>query len=77
MDKEFNIETDTSNEGIGAVLSQDYKIEGEVHHPLIAYASCTLTPAERNYSTTDQEGLAVVWAVKKFNSYIYTGHILL
>ena len=75
MNKEFNINTDASNVGIGTVLSQDYEMNGEVHHLSIAYASRTLTSVERNYSTTNQEGLAIVWVVKKFKSYIY-GRIL-
>ena len=56
---------------IVAALSQYYKIDGEMHHLPIAYASRTITPAEQNYSTADQGGLAIVWAVKKFKSYIY------
>ena len=77
MNKEFNIKTDASNVGIGAVLSQDYKIDGEVHHLLIAFASRILTPAEWDYSTTNQEGLAVVWVVIKFKSYIHSTHFTL
>ncbi|GFU66029.1 retrovirus-related Pol polyprotein from transposon 17.6 [Trichonephila clavipes] len=50
----------------GAVLLQG---EGSDEHP-IEYASRLLTPAERNYSTTEREALAVVWALKKFRGYI-------
>ncbi|GFV46321.1 retrovirus-related Pol polyprotein from transposon 297 [Trichonephila clavipes] len=43
--------------------------EGSDEHP-IEYASRLLTPAERNYSSTEREALAVVWALKKFRGYI-------
>ncbi|GFW88381.1 retrovirus-related Pol polyprotein from transposon 297 [Trichonephila clavipes] len=57
---------DASNYALGAVLLQG---EGSDEHP-IEYASRLLTPAERNYSITEREALAVVWALKKFRGYI-------
>ncbi|GFX49705.1 transposon Tf2-11 polyprotein [Trichonephila clavipes] len=57
---------DASNYALGAVLLQG---EGSDEHP-IEYASRLLTPAERNYSTTEREALAVVWVLKKFRGYI-------
>ncbi|GFY35859.1 coiled-coil domain-containing protein 130 homolog [Trichonephila clavipes] len=64
--KPYIIRTDASNYALGAVLLQG---EGSDEHP-IEYASRLLTPAERNYSTTEREALAVVWALKKFRGYI-------
>ncbi|GFX38851.1 hypothetical protein TNCV_1890151 [Trichonephila clavipes] len=64
--KLYIIRTDASNYALGAVLLQG---EGSDEHP-IEYASRLLTPAERNYSTTEREALAVVWALKKFRGYI-------
>ncbi|GFX09336.1 retrovirus-related Pol polyprotein from transposon 17.6 [Trichonephila clavipes] len=64
--KPYIIRTDASNYALGAFLLQG---EGSDEQP-IEYASQLLTPAERNYSTTEREFLAVVWALKKFRGYI-------
>ena len=64
--KPFIIQCDASNSAIGALFAQIFE-DGE--HPII-YASRTLTPAERNYSTTEKECLALLWAIKKFRPYV-------
>lgn len=68
----FILKTDASNYALGAVLIQGEKDE---EHP-IEYASRLLLPAERNYSTTEREALAVVWAVQKFRGYIEGSEVL-
>ena len=69
----FVLRTDASNTGIGAVLLQQK--EGELH-PII-YASKKLSETEKNYSVAEKEYLAVVWAVRKFEPYLYGVHFTL
>ncbi|GFV53937.1 retrovirus-related Pol polyprotein from transposon 412 [Trichonephila clavipes] len=57
----FNLFTDASGVGIGAVLQQNQKP--------IAFASRTLNKAERNYTVTERECLALIWALNKFKTY--------
>lgn len=69
----FLIRTDASAYALGAVLLQG---EGKEEHP-IEYSSRLLSSAERNYSTTEREALAVVWACAKFRGYIEGGEVKL
>ena len=55
--------------GLGAVLQQWQDCQLRV----IAYASRTLTPAERVYCTTRKQQLAMVYGLKQFRPYIL-GH---
>jgi hypothetical protein len=67
FEKPFTLYTDASGTGIGAVLSQVGE-DGKEH--VISYASRSLNKAEINYPITDQECLAVVWAVRYFQHYL-------
>lgn len=71
--KPYTLRTDASDYALGAVLLQGEEAE---ERP-VEYASRLLTPAERNYSTTEREALAVVYAVGKFRSYIEGSKILI
>nr|GEW21605.1 hypothetical protein [Tanacetum cinerariifolium] len=76
-DMPFELMCDASDFAIGAVLGQ----RQEKHFRPIRYASKTMTEVESNYTTTEKEMLAVVYAFEKFWSYlimnksiVYTDH---
>ena len=62
----FILDTDASDCGIGAVLSQIQ----EGHERVVAYASRALSKSERNYSITRRELLAVITFVSHFCQYL-------
>ena len=65
--KVFHLHTDASLTAIGAVLAQpgDRGVDLPIY-----YASRLLTVHEQNYTTTEREGLAMIYAVKKFRHYL-------
>ena len=74
FDKTFYLMTDGSAKGLGAVLSQ--KDENGKDYA-IAYASKSLVGAQKNYSATELELLAAVWAVVYFRQYLAYKHFVL
>nr|GEW79313.1 reverse transcriptase domain-containing protein [Tanacetum cinerariifolium] len=65
-DMSFELMFDASDFDIGAVLGQ----RQDKHFRPIHYASKTMTEAESNYTTTEKEMLAVMYAFEKFWSYL-------
>jgi len=62
VNKEVTIECDSSDVGLGAVLTQD--------GCPVAYASRALTQTEHNYAQIEKECLAIVFAAGRFEHYI-------
>ncbi|KRX23801.1 Transposon Ty3-G Gag-Pol polyprotein [Trichinella nelsoni] len=68
FDRPFLLDVNASEDAIGAVLSQ----QDERGPPgVIAYASRSLSRAERSYCATRREMLALVWATRHFRPYLY------
>ncbi|KAK9694947.1 RNase H-like domain found in reverse transcriptase [Popillia japonica] len=60
--KPITIEYDASSLGLGATAFQDGRV--------VAYASCELTKAEKNYAQIEKELLAIVFACNRFDQMI-------
>lgn len=67
----FTIETDASQIGISACLSQIF--DGKKCP--ISFASQKLTPTQQAWSTIEREAYAVVWGLKKFETWIFGADI--
>ena len=74
FDKPFLLDTDGSETGVGAVLSQ---LSDDGQECVVAYGSRTLSKAERKYNVTRKELLAVVTFVKHFCPYLLGRHFIL
>ena len=69
----FEVMCNASDLAIGAVLRQ--REDGKPY--VVYYASKNLNRAQRNYTTTEKELLAVVYALDKFRSYLVGSDIII
>ena len=67
FDQRFILQTEASDLGLGAVLTQIDSL-GQEH--VISYASRSLSNREKRYSATEKEALAVVFAIDHFRAYL-------
>ncbi len=72
--RDFIVDTDVSDSGIGTVLSQ---VDDDGQERAIAYASRVLSKAERKYCVTRRELLAVVVFLREFRPYVTGRHFTL
>ena len=68
----FEVMCDASDFDIGVVLGQ--RQDGKLY--VIYYVSKTLNEAQRNYTTTEKELLAIVFALYKFRAYLVGSFIV-
>jgi hypothetical protein len=69
--KDIELRVDACGYGIGGVLLQQHE---EKWHP-VAYTSRRLTKAEKNYTVSELEALAVVWSLSYVRHLFYGKHI--
>lgn len=62
------VTTDASDYGIGGILTQ---IHSDMSERTVAFASRTLTAAERKYSVVEKEALACVWSIERWRTYLW------
>lgn len=67
----FHVHVDASSIALGVILAQPG--EGGLDHPIV-FLSRKISSAERNHTTTEREGLAMVYVLQKFRHYLLGAH---
>jgi hypothetical protein len=68
---EFHVDVDASSISLGAILAQPG--EENMDHP-IYFSSRKVFEAECNYTTTEGEGITMIYALHKFRNYLLGSH---
>ena len=71
FDREFILQTDASDFGVGAVLSQ---LDDNEREQVVAYASKALSARQQKFSATEKEAYAVVFGTQHFRVYLLGRH---
>ena len=71
FDREFILQTDASDFGVGAVLSQ---IDDNGYEKVVAYASKALSARQKKFSATEKEAYAIVFGTQQFRVYLLGRH---
>jgi len=70
-EKEFHVHVDALGISLGAILTQPE--DGAMDHP-IYFVSRKLSQEECHYTTTEREGLVMIYALHKFRHYLLGSH---
>ena len=68
LNGDYILYTDASDVGVGAVLTQKDENDEE---KVVSFASKAFSGAEKNWTTTEKEAFAIVWALQYFHPYVY------
>jgi hypothetical protein len=71
--RSFCLDVDWSPKGVRAILSQR---EGKLEK-VVAYASKSLTEAQKKFHPMEGECYALIWGVMHFRQYLYRNHFIL
>jgi hypothetical protein len=72
-DKPFIVQTDATQHSVAAILTQ---IDDEGREHVICYASRKLLPREERYSSMERERLGIIFAVTKWEQWLYGQKII-